>query len=117
MSEHNGMLVILAISYAWRRLPPNDRAVLSHCNLSLCCGSEASRSVHERAFFKVKEMVCKGKGPTVTVAANPDAITQEVADYVYALAVERRQRPTPAQTRARGAKGPKPGVSDPQALA
>eukprot|EP00969_Alexandrium_andersonii_P146979 6499525-Alexandrium_andersonii.AAC.1 len=96
MRKHIESLGILALAYAWRRSPLNSRAALLKCNISLCCGSEASYQMHFQAFFKVRELVSNGRGPVVSDAENPAHIPKEMADFVYRCAL------SPAKGKGKG---------------
>eukprot|EP00969_Alexandrium_andersonii_P180538 7978987-Alexandrium_andersonii.AAC.1 len=61
---------ILAMSFAWLRLPTNVRGVLSRQKISLCCGSPESHRAHVEAFMTVRRLVLEGRGPTLS--ENPD---------------------------------------------
>eukprot|EP00969_Alexandrium_andersonii_P163495 7226505-Alexandrium_andersonii.AAC.1 len=59
------MMGMLAMGFAWRRLQPNDRAVLIRRRISLCCANVVSYEEHVAAFIAVRRFVLAGCGPTL----------------------------------------------------
>eukprot|EP00969_Alexandrium_andersonii_P213366 9421852-Alexandrium_andersonii.AAC.1 len=79
LRDNIAMLGILAMGYAWRRLPLNDREVLIRQKISLCCGSAQSYKEHLEAFMAARRFVIQGRGPTLGVSPDTRSITAEDA--------------------------------------